>query len=220
MKSRDWMSVTEAAQALRVSTRTVRRWLKAGTLQAELRPGPRGRQYAIPAAQVRTLNEERQQPALQPDVPTGFSRELDLRLAEIWRELVWIRHEIREMRPTSQVSRVEAQDILSDPDGHIGRQVRIVGRLTSVVTDLVVVIESQLLVLDGTGTLTREVLAQTPVIDVTGVVRALDIRVAKLELNVDLADQILVPYIGHPVLFARSVQSGPEDGFYAGKGSH
>jgi excisionase family DNA binding protein len=41
-----------AAKHLGVSTRTLRRWIHAGKLQAELRPGPYGQQYVVPLKQL------------------------------------------------------------------------------------------------------------------------------------------------------------------------
>ena len=41
------MSIAEAAQALGVSTRTIRRFIKAGKIQANLTPGPFGEEYRI-----------------------------------------------------------------------------------------------------------------------------------------------------------------------------
>jgi excisionase family DNA binding protein len=38
--SDEWFSLDKAAKHLGVSTRTLRRWIHAGKLQAELRPGP------------------------------------------------------------------------------------------------------------------------------------------------------------------------------------
>ena len=41
------MSINEAARTLKVSTRTIRRFIKAGKLQARLIPGPFGEEYRI-----------------------------------------------------------------------------------------------------------------------------------------------------------------------------
>ena len=43
------LTVAEAAQQLGVNDKTVRRWVKAGRLSAELIDGPYGKQYRIPA---------------------------------------------------------------------------------------------------------------------------------------------------------------------------
>lgn len=45
--STDGLTIAEAAQSLRVSTRTVRRFIKAGKLSARLVPGPFGEEYRI-----------------------------------------------------------------------------------------------------------------------------------------------------------------------------
>ncbi len=45
--SREGLTVAEAAKSLGVSTRTVRRFIKAGKLQAELVEGPFGQEYRI-----------------------------------------------------------------------------------------------------------------------------------------------------------------------------
>lgn len=48
----EWFSLDKAAKHLGVSTRTLRRWIHAGKLQAELRPGPYGQQYVVPLKQL------------------------------------------------------------------------------------------------------------------------------------------------------------------------
>jgi excisionase family DNA binding protein len=48
----EWFSLDKAATHLGVSTRTLRRWIHAGKLQAELRPGPYGQQYVVPLKQL------------------------------------------------------------------------------------------------------------------------------------------------------------------------
>jgi excisionase family DNA binding protein len=52
MAMEDWLTLEGAARHLGVSTRTLRRWIKAGKLEAELRPGPYGRQYLVPLSSV------------------------------------------------------------------------------------------------------------------------------------------------------------------------
>lgn len=48
----EWFTLDTAAKHLGVSTRTLRRWIHAGKLQAELRPGPYGQQYLVPLTQL------------------------------------------------------------------------------------------------------------------------------------------------------------------------
>lgn len=48
----EWFTLDKAAKHLGVSTRTLRRWIHAGKLQAELRPGPYGQQYLVPLKQL------------------------------------------------------------------------------------------------------------------------------------------------------------------------
>ncbi|HEX6508230.1 MAG TPA: helix-turn-helix domain-containing protein [Chloroflexota bacterium] len=50
--SDEWFTLDTAAKHLGVSTRTLRRWIHAGKLQAELRPGPYGQQYLVPLKQL------------------------------------------------------------------------------------------------------------------------------------------------------------------------
>jgi excisionase family DNA binding protein len=50
--SDDWFTLDTAARHLGVSTRTLRRWIHAGKLHAELRPGPYGQQYVVPLKQL------------------------------------------------------------------------------------------------------------------------------------------------------------------------
>jgi excisionase family DNA binding protein len=48
----EWFTLDKAAKHLGVSTRTLRRWIHAGKLEAELRPGPYGQQYLVPLKQL------------------------------------------------------------------------------------------------------------------------------------------------------------------------
>jgi excisionase family DNA binding protein len=50
----DWLTLQEAAQQLDISSRTARRWVKEGRLEAEMRPGPYGPQYFIDPEQIKT----------------------------------------------------------------------------------------------------------------------------------------------------------------------
>ena len=50
--SYEWLTLERAAKHLGVSVRTLRRWIHAGKLQAELRPGPYGQQYLVPRTQL------------------------------------------------------------------------------------------------------------------------------------------------------------------------
>ena len=53
----DWLTMPDAAQQLGISPRTIRRWIKEGKVRAELRPGPYGQQYYVPATQIHTAQE-------------------------------------------------------------------------------------------------------------------------------------------------------------------
>jgi len=46
--SRQDLTISQAAKSLGVSTRTIRRFIKSGKIQAELVPGPFGQEYRIP----------------------------------------------------------------------------------------------------------------------------------------------------------------------------
>lgn len=48
----EWLTLEQAAKHLGVSSRTLRRWIHAGKLQAELRPGPYGQQYVVLEGQL------------------------------------------------------------------------------------------------------------------------------------------------------------------------
>ncbi len=51
------LSVAEAASRLGVNEKTIRRWVKAGRLSAELEPGPYGQQYRIPVDALQTAQQ-------------------------------------------------------------------------------------------------------------------------------------------------------------------
>lgn len=51
------LTVAEAAEKLGVNDKTIRRWVKAGRLAAELADGPYGKQYRIPADALQTAQQ-------------------------------------------------------------------------------------------------------------------------------------------------------------------
>jgi excisionase family DNA binding protein len=53
----EWLTLTEVAEQLSISPRTVRRWIHQGKLRAELRPGPYGPQYFVAADQLAAAHE-------------------------------------------------------------------------------------------------------------------------------------------------------------------
>jgi excisionase family DNA binding protein len=54
---REWLSVKEAAQAMNVSDRTIRRRIQAGTLKAKEVEGPYGKEWRIPSEVITTARE-------------------------------------------------------------------------------------------------------------------------------------------------------------------
>jgi len=76
--SQQGLSIAEAAKALGVSTRTIRRFIKAGKLNAHLVDGPFGQEYRIPELPAElqkrqspevTIVQPPAQPASQPRTP-------------------------------------------------------------------------------------------------------------------------------------------------------
>jgi excisionase family DNA binding protein len=57
--AREWLTLTQAAEQLGISTRTLRRWIHDGKLRAELRPGPYGQQYLVPTGELSALQVAR-----------------------------------------------------------------------------------------------------------------------------------------------------------------
>ena len=58
----EWLTLTEAADLLGISSWTARRWVREGRLQAEVRAGAYGPQYYVHAAQVEAIRRARQEP--------------------------------------------------------------------------------------------------------------------------------------------------------------
>lgn len=58
----EWLTLTEAADMLGISSWTARRWVRDGRLHAEVRAGPYGPQYYVPAIQVEAIQRARQEP--------------------------------------------------------------------------------------------------------------------------------------------------------------
>ncbi len=104
----EWFSLDKAAKHLGVSTRTLRRWIHAGKLQAELRPGPYGQQYLVPLKQLGAVQlasdvdraERGREAAAIPQMVEDHLRQRD---DAVLAELAQLRQEVR-----SAVERIEA----------------------------------------------------------------------------------------------------------------
>ena len=80
--SRQGLTIAQAAKSLGVSTRTVRRFLKSGKIDAELVPGPFGEEYRI-----LELPPEVRKPK-PVDITTGqTSSQIPIQVMDIIREL-------------------------------------------------------------------------------------------------------------------------------------
>ena len=82
------MNIAQAADKLGVSTRTVRRYIKAGKIQAELVSGHFGEEYRIPEIPPELCPEEHEAEASSPSQSPGQSSGQDLvQAVDIIREL-------------------------------------------------------------------------------------------------------------------------------------
>lgn len=98
-----WLSLADAADELEVSPRTIRRWVHAGKLPAELRSGSHGPQYYLPGEAVRLLQADRQveQPVRRVDVERVVevvASYLDVRDQAFRAEQNELREELRSVR--------------------------------------------------------------------------------------------------------------------------
>lgn len=109
----EWFTLDKAAKHVGVSTRTLRRWIHAGKLQAELRPGPYGQQYLVPLKQLGAVQlvrdvervERGREPEAIPQLVEDHLRERDNDVRE---GMDLLREEVRRA-----VERIEAsQDAL------------------------------------------------------------------------------------------------------------
>lgn len=109
----DWFTLDKAAKHLGVSTRTLRRWIHAGKLQAELRPGPYGQQYLVPLKQLGAVqlvrNVERVERGREAEaIPRMVEEHLRQRDDDVRAGMDLLREEVRRA-----VERIEAsQDVL------------------------------------------------------------------------------------------------------------
>lgn len=55
----DWLNITDAAAYLGVSTKTIRRWIHAGVVRSEMRPGRTRPQYVVPLGDLDARRPER-----------------------------------------------------------------------------------------------------------------------------------------------------------------
>ena len=107
----DHIDIHAASQRLGISTRTARRWIKDGTLPAELRPGRYGPTYWLPVAAIDAINAQRPAPrdeGLAPVDVAALHRTLnDIRevALALWEEVRRTRQDVAALRsllPTSQ----------------------------------------------------------------------------------------------------------------------
>jgi MerR family copper efflux transcriptional regulator len=80
--SRQGLTITQAAKSLGLSTRTVRRFVKAGKIHAELVPGPFGEEYRIPE-----LPPHLHKPKPMDKTPGQYYGQTPVQVTEIIREL-------------------------------------------------------------------------------------------------------------------------------------
>lgn len=115
MSNEDWLSIPEAAQALGVSTKTVRRRIQKGDIPAEKVLGPYGLQYQIPAHAISTAQKIME--VVRVERPTD-PRTLGLVVAEaIKRENQALRDEVAALRTELEKTRREiAAALQSDED--------------------------------------------------------------------------------------------------------
>jgi excisionase family DNA binding protein len=119
----EWFSLDKAAKHLGVSTRTLRRWIHAGKLQAELRPGPYGQQYLVPLKQLGAVQlvrdvervERGREAAAIPQMVEDHLRE---REDDVRAEMALLREEVRRA-----VERIEASQAALLAELHALRQV-------------------------------------------------------------------------------------------------
>lgn len=114
MAMEDWLTLERAARHLGVSTRTLRRWIKAGKLEAELRPGPYGQQYLVPRSSVagreivRDL-ERVERKEEREAVPQIVEEHLAARESALAAELATLRRELTDtlLRLERRLERIE-----------------------------------------------------------------------------------------------------------------
>jgi excisionase family DNA binding protein len=125
----EWFTLDKAAKHLGVSTRTLRRWIHAGKLQAELRPGPYGQQYLVPLKQlgavqlvrdVERMERGREAEAI-PQIVEAHLRQRDdavLARVEALREEVRLAVERIEASQDALVAELRALRQVLDEAGH------------------------------------------------------------------------------------------------------
>lgn len=96
-----WLTLEQAAKQLGVSVRTLRRWIHSGKLQAELRPGPYGKQYLVPLQQLDGVQivrdvERAERQAEREAIPRILEEYLRGREGQLAKALDELRREMRE----------------------------------------------------------------------------------------------------------------------------
>ncbi len=102
------LSVKQAAQALNVSEKTVRRWIRDGRLQATQQPGPYGMTWHIPASAIKTVNQVIEVLPMDRSVDprtlgliiaqavTESNRALTQQIAELQAQVTQLTHQLEE----------------------------------------------------------------------------------------------------------------------------
>jgi excisionase family DNA binding protein len=97
----EWYTIERASKHLGVSTRTLRRWIKAGKLQARLEPGPYGRQYLVPRSSMAGVElvrdvERAERQAEREAVPQVLEAYLAQRESALTHEVAALRTEMQD----------------------------------------------------------------------------------------------------------------------------
>jgi MerR family transcriptional regulator, copper efflux regulator len=105
----EWFTIDRAARHLGVSTRTLRRWIKAGKLDAQLQPGPYGQQYVVPRSSMAGVQvvrdvERAERQAEREAIPRVLETYLAEREGALSKELATVRAELADA-----VGRLEQQ---------------------------------------------------------------------------------------------------------------
>jgi excisionase family DNA binding protein len=118
--SHEWLTLSQAAEQLGISTRTMRRWIHDGKLRAELRPGPYGQQYVVPIAELSSLQVARDVARMQRDADLETlssllgsylsQREHDLQ-ASIDALQLQVMDTLRRVVQTQEVMQLELRDL-------------------------------------------------------------------------------------------------------------
>lgn len=106
---------------------------------------------------------------------------------------------------------VDVEDIISEPDEHVGEIATIEGDITEAIGDYLFVVDDSILVIDSSETMTEAALEDAEMVEATGEIMMFDAAGIGDETGIELDQDELEQFEDQPVMVADSILILPEE---------